>query len=90
MIPQHSLASSCTGSEQKAAEVRLKSWQDHFNKLLGQIPSVSNQDLGPGVPIIMLLSQDISVDLCSTDQLSEFKVMVSAGLLTMSRKISAT
>ena len=87
MIPQHSLASSCTGSEQKAAEVRLKSWQDHFNKLLGQIPSVPNQDLG--VPI-MLLSQDISVDLCCTDLLSEFKVMVSAGLLTMSRKISAT
>ena len=59
-----------------SAEGRLKSWQEHFTKLLGQPPSVPDQELE--VPVIHP-PQDISVDLFSKDELVEARMKIKEG-----------
>ena len=59
-----------------SAEGRLKSWQDHFTKLLGQPPSVPDQELE--VPSIHP-PQDISVDLFSKEELVEARKKIQEG-----------
>ena len=67
---------SCGLVEGGSAEGRLKSWKDHFTKLLGQAPSVPDEDVC--IPI-MHPTQDISVAEFSKGELEEARKMIKEG-----------
>ena len=66
----------CTLVDGGSAEGRLKSWKDHFTKLLGQPPSVPDQEL-----VIQTIhpQQDIKTGLFCREELAEARKQIKEG-----------